>query len=99
MQFRFVLALPVIVAATFISASPLRAWGCLAVTPWVNHDRSVGWGFDAKNRRSQAAVAQVALRGCERQRLKANPGYPRCFLAGCAANVRSAAEAMAISPP
>jgi hypothetical protein len=99
MVLRIFLALPVISALLLISATPVRAWGCLAVTPWVNGDRSVGWGFDAKDRRTQAAVAQVALNACERRRAKANPQYPRCSIAGCAAHVRSAAEALAISPP
>jgi hypothetical protein len=99
MLIRFFSTLTVILAVTFISASPLRAWGCLAVTPWVNGDRSIGWGYDGKNQNSRAAVAQVAMRRCEMQRSKANPQYPRCFIAGCAVNVRSEAEAKAISPP
>jgi len=98
-SFRIFLALPVLLAVTFVETAPARAWGCLAVTPWVNRDRSIGWSFDATERRSRAAVAQVALSGCERRRRKVNPQYPACFLAGCAQHVKSAAEAMAISPP
>jgi hypothetical protein len=89
----------IILMMTIMFSEPARAWGCLAVTPWVNGDRSVGWGFDAKEHRSQAAVAQVALNACERRRAKVNPQYPRCSIAGCAPHVRSAAEALAISPP
>jgi hypothetical protein len=92
-------ALPVIVAVMFISASPVRAWGCLAVTPWVNGDRSYGTSFDLTERDSQKVTARSALRACERQRAKDGPDYPRCYIAGCAPHVRSKAEALAISLP
>jgi hypothetical protein len=99
LTFRLFLGLALISAISSTSTTPARAWGCLAVTPWVNGDRSVGWGFDAKDRRTQASVAQVALRACESRRAKANPQYPRCSIAGCAPHIHSAAEALAISPP
>lgn len=95
---RFLISALIVSAASFGSIMQASAWGCLAVTPWVNGDRSIGWGLDAKNQRSQAAVAKVAMQGCESQRRKMNPHYPSCFLAGCSRDARTAAETMAISP-